>query len=104
MFSNAVEYTDAGGTIFFEVLQHENELCFTVTDTGRGFSDEALKRATEQFFTGDQSRSLQEHVGIGLYIAECVVKQHGGRLGLENSDRTGGARVCISLCNSEAGV
>lgn len=104
VFSNAVEYTDAGGTIFFEVLQHENELCFTVTDTGCGFSDEALKRATEQFFTGDQSRSLQEHVGIGLYMAECVVKQHGGRLGLENSDRTGGARVCISLCNSEAGV
>lgn len=97
VFSNAVTYTSAGGTVFFEVRQEENELSFLVTDTGCGFCAEALNHATELFFTGDKSRGTDGHVGMGLYMADLVMKQHGGELVFGNSRETGGARVCLRL-------
>ena len=97
VFANAAEYTAAGGTIFFEVCEEKDAIAFTVTDTGCGFSGEALRHAKEQFFSGDKSRGQGAHSGIGLYLADLVARGHGGELILENSKETGGARVCIKI-------
>ncbi len=97
VLANAVEHTPAGGTIFFEVQEKENEILFSITDMGNGFTPEALKRATEQFYMGDQSRNAKSHYGIGLYVANSIATQHGGQLILRNSEKTGGAQVFISI-------
>lgn len=97
ILSNAVEYTPAKGTIFFDVNEKDNAILFSITDTGSGFSSEALKRATEQFYMDDQSRNSKSHYGIGLYVVNSIVTQHGGQLILSNSEKTGGAQVTISI-------
>ena len=71
-------------------------LC-SITDTGNGFSPEALKRATEQFYMDEQSRHSKSHYGIGLYVANSIITQHGGQLILSNSEKTGGAQVVIKI-------
>lgn len=97
VLSNAVEYTPQGGAVTFEIWEHNNELHFVITDTGKGFSDEALKHAAEQFFMDDDSRNSKSHYGIGLYVAASIAKKHNGKIILENSAVAGGAKVTIQI-------
>ncbi|MFR2144453.1 MAG: sensor histidine kinase [Faecalimonas sp.] len=97
VLSNAVEHTPQGGNVTFEVWEYNNELSFRITDTGTGFSDEALKHATEQFFMDDDSRNSKSHYGIGLYVAASIAKKHGGKILLENSVVASGAKVTIQI-------
>lgn len=97
VLSNAVEHTPQGGKISLEAFQYENMLSIVISDTGSGFSAEALKHGTEQFFMDDDSRNSKSHYGIGLYVAVSVVQKHGGRLVLENSSQNGGAKVTLEI-------
>ena len=97
VLSKAVEHTPQGGNVTFEVWEYNNELSFRITDTGTGFSDEALKHATEQFFMDDDSRNSKSHYGIGLYVAASIAKKHGGKILLENSVVASGAKVTIQI-------
>ena len=97
VLSNAVEHTPQGGEVIFEIEEHSNELSFLITDTGKGFSDEALKHATEQFFMEDDSRTSKSHYGIGLYVAASIAQKHNGKIILENSAVVGGAKVTIQI-------
>lgn len=97
VLSNAVEHTPQGGKISLEAFQYENMLSIVISDTGSGFSAEALKHGTEQFFMDDDSRNSKSHYGIGLYVAASVVQKHGGRLVLENSSQNGGAKVTLEI-------
>lgn len=97
VFSNAIEYTPAGKTVFFEVYEKDNSILCSITDMGSGFSPEALKHATELFFMDEQSRHSKSHYGIGLYVADSIIAKHGGQLILSNSEKTGGAQVIIKI-------
>ena len=97
VLSNAVEHTPQGGKISLEAFQYENMLSIVISDTGSGFSAEALKHGTEQFFMDDDSRNSKSHYGSGLYVAASVVQKHGGRLVLENSSQNGGAKVTLEI-------
>jgi signal transduction histidine kinase len=95
--SNAVDYSPEHGTIWFSVSSEDNKVRFTVTDSGKGFSPEDLRNATNQFYQGDFSRSSKLHYGMGLFIADSIVKQHGGTLAVANSPSTGGGMVTIEI-------
>jgi signal transduction histidine kinase len=62
-----------------------------VTDTGKGFSSEALSRFSEFFFSEKEGG-----MGIGLSVASEIVKAHGGELRVANG-AGGGARVMVTL-------
>ena len=62
-----------------------------VTDTGPGFSDEALTRATEPFFSAKKGQGS----GLGLSMVYDQTKLVGGTMRLDNTDS--GARVTLRL-------
>lgn len=95
--SNTVDYSPEHGAIWFSVSEKDNKIRFTVTDNGNGFSPEDLRSATDQFYQGDFSRSSKLHYGMGLFIADSIVKQHGGTLIVANSPATGGGMVSIEI-------
>ena len=97
VLSNAIEHTPAGKTVFFDVYEKDSSIICSITDTGNGFSPEALKRGTEQFYMDEQSRHSKSHYGIGLYVADSIIAKHGGQLILSNSEKTGGAQVIIEI-------
>ena len=70
-------------------------LQITVADSGPGFSGEALRHGTEQFYQADKSRAGTAHYGLGLYIARTVLEENGGALEVGNSEETGGGEVRI---------
>lgn len=95
--SNAVDYSREHGVIWFSVSAENNKIRFTIMDSGKGFSPEDLRNATNQFYQGDFSRSSKLHYGMGLFIADSIVMQHGGTLAVENSPTTGGGMVTIEI-------
>ena len=97
IIKNAAEHTLAGGRIDVAVHEQGDKLVFIIEDTGSGFTQEALKYGTEQFFMDDTSRTGGNHYGIGLFSAKIVARKHGGDIKLSNSEVTGGARVEISF-------
>ena len=97
IIKNAAEHTPKSGTVHIYIKEQSGELIFTVEDTGSGFTKEALLHGTEQFFMDDTSRSGGVHYGIGLFSAKSIAENHGGRILLTNSKKTGGAKVEISF-------
>ncbi len=71
---------------------HETWIEFSVSDTGSGFSNDALNRALDPFFTTKGS----EGSGLGLAMVYDQAKISGGALKLENTSE-GGARVTLRL-------
>ncbi|KOR26771.1 HAMP domain-containing sensor histidine kinase [Clostridium sp. L74] len=97
VISNAVEYSPSNSNLYFSVEGKDNYLEFSVIDSGKGFSSRDLKVAKKQFYMSDSSRTSKIHWGMGLYIADSIVKQHNGTLIIKNSQQIGGAQVIIKI-------
>lgn len=97
LISNSVEFSPENSTLYIDVDNKDNYLNICITDCGCGFSKEALEHAKERFYMANQSRSSKLHYGMGLYIVDSIIKQHKGKLLLDNSIETKGAKVTIQL-------
>ena len=96
MLDNAVRYTPAGGTVTLDVSKAEDILVFTVTDTGPGFTPEALHKAGQFLYT-DAARPGNGHQGLGLYLARSVAQAYGGKLVLANTGIGAQAQLCLPM-------
>lgn len=94
LLDNAVRYTPRGGTVTLLVTKEKQDFILRVTDTGPGFTPEALAKAGEMLYT-DAARSDAAHQGLGLYFARKVAQSHGGVLVLSNLPAAYGA--CAEL-------
>lgn len=65
-----------------------------VEDSGPGIPDELRYRVFEPFFT--TKRAAQQHLGLGLAMAQEVVSRHGGTIDIDPAYRTG-CRVRVQL-------
>ncbi len=69
----------------------------TVSDTGRGMTEEELRHITEPFYRTDKVRSRADGgAGLGLTLCRRIVEAHGGKM--EFSSKPGeGTAVCVKL-------
>ena len=96
LLDNAAAHTPRGGTVTLTVVRENNSFILRVTDTGPGFTAEALARAGEMFYT-DAARSDSSHQGLGLYSARRTAAAHGGTLRVYNTPG-GCAELCLPIC------
>ena len=97
VISNAVEYSEKDGRLLFHTRAIDCKLQFIISDSGKGFSIEDLKCATDQFYRGDKSRKSKNHYGIGLSIAKTFIELHHGNIKLSNSQEFGGTQVTLEI-------
>ena len=102
LLDNAIYYSSDHGTVTLhtcivtrDINSSESSsagsmLQFTVSDEGCGFSAEALRLGTEEFYRYDTSRSDSSHFGMGLTIVKQLVDGIGGTLILGNRPEGGG--------------
>lgn len=95
--ANAVEHTPSGSHLLLTARVEEDEFTFICLDSGPGFSLESLEKATQLFYQEDKSRQSRNHSGLGLTIANDIIRLHHGSLSLSNDDNTGSAKVTIIL-------
>ncbi len=97
LLSNAVRYTDPGGTVTVETSQDGPQAELAVTDTGIGIAGDDLPYIFERFWRGERSRARATGgAGIGLAIVAELVRAHNGRIDVES--RPGeGSRFTVTL-------
>lgn len=84
---NAMQAMPEGGTIDVAITTQGRDALLEIADEGRGFSEEALRRWNEPFFS-----EREGGMGLGLTLADEVMHGHGGSIEVAN-DPDGGARV-----------
>jgi two-component system phosphate regulon sensor histidine kinase PhoR len=85
LLDNAIQYTLPGGQIMLSAENGEDEVTFTVSDTGIGIPRADQPRIFERFYRVDVARSREVGgTGLGLAIAKHLVEVHRGRLWVES--------------------
>lgn len=93
IIDNAVKYTQAGGQVLIEQCEEDGVARITVKDTGVGIPEQDIDRVKEKFFKSNKS---VRGSGIGLAVADEIVKQHNGLLFLESTEGVG-TTVTVAL-------
>lgn len=92
LLGNAAKFTPDGGTVTLDVEEVAGEAVLTVSDTGIGIPHEEQQHLFTRFF---RSSLAQRHAiqgsGLGLSIAEAIVREHGGSLEVKSSPGVGTA-------------
>ncbi|MCA8907914.1 MAG: hypothetical protein KDA49_06205 [Rhodospirillaceae bacterium] len=88
LLTNAVKYTEAGGTVTVTTgCNSEGSIFITVADTGVGIAEEDIPRAFEPYrrLVDPRAAGTPEGTGLGLALVKRMIEQHGGSIGLESA-------------------
>lgn len=83
----------ANQTVYLTIRREEDQLYFSVSDDGPGFSSEAIKRGIVPFYS---SKRAEGHTGIGLTISQKLLEKFPSTLSIHNID-SGGACISFSI-------
>ncbi len=86
VIDNAVKYTEAGGHIVVSAFNEEGCIRVTISDTGCGIPAKDLDHVKEKFFQAD---TKVRGSGIGLAVADEIIKSHNGLIFLESTEGEG---------------
>jgi two-component system, OmpR family, phosphate regulon sensor histidine kinase PhoR len=85
LIDNAIQYTLPGGQIDVSALVVDDDVVFTVSDTGIGIPKADQPRIFERFYRVDVARSREAGgTGLGLAIAKHIVEVHAGRIWVDS--------------------
>lgn len=97
ILQNAVDVSKENMHLHLVFSNTQTEYTISVLDEGPGFTEEALEKGTERFFsTKDQSGS--GHYGLGLAITNELVQRNNGTIQITNlveQNKIVGARVSL---------
>jgi len=85
LVSNAIKFTERGGTVTVSAGVEATRLVVRVADNGVGISAEDLKRIGDPFFqAGKTYQRRHEGTGLGLSIVKSLVALHGGEMTVQS--------------------
>ena len=93
IIDNALKYTSPGGTITVSSREDSGLVRVVISDTGCGIPAEHLPNVKKKFYKANQ---LVRGSGIGLAVADEIVRLHGGALDIQSQEDVG-TTVTISL-------
>ncbi len=97
LVSNAIKFTERGGTVTVSAAVEGPRLVLRVTDTGVGIAADDLKRIGDPFFqAGKTYQRRHEGTGLGLSIVKSLVALHAGEINVQ-SKIDEGTTVTVAL-------
>ncbi|MGB5518647.1 MAG: ATP-binding protein [Gammaproteobacteria bacterium] len=94
---NALDFSAGKEPVLFELDRRENQVELSIINQGPAMPEDVL----EGLFHGMISRRAESgdkpHLGIGLYIANRIARQHEGQLSVVNLAENKGVKVSILL-------
>ena len=79
LLDNAIKYCDAGGNIQLSLTCRRHQV-LTVENTYQDVDKLELNRLFDRFYRADKARTFSGSFGIGLSIAQSIVKSHKGNI------------------------
>jgi PAS domain S-box-containing protein len=103
LLSNAIKYSPSGSSVVFDVRNVEGHVEIGISDSGPGIAPEQRDWIFDRFRqAGAAEKAVMKSTGLGLSIAQMIVKEHGGSIGVESKVGKG-SRFWIRLPSEEDG-
>lgn len=95
LIENGLKFTPAHGSVVISAHKVQNTILIKVQDSGIGIAPEHQKRIFGRFFQVEKSRrgGVGHGIGLGLPIAQQIVRAHGGELSVESTPGNGSAFI-----------
>lgn len=98
LLDNARKYSAPNGTVQVTLQKSGAHHCLlSVADPGDAISPEDLKKIFQRFYRIDEARAMNHSYGLGLAIAENIVKNHKGRIWAESEGGINTFRVELPM-------
>jgi signal transduction histidine kinase len=83
LIGNATKFTPRSGRIVVRVEPKNEDVMFSVTDTGVGIAADAQPHVFDRFWQGTK-KARRLGAGLGLSITKGIIEAHGGRIGVDS--------------------
>jgi signal transduction histidine kinase/ActR/RegA family two-component response regulator len=98
LVSNAIKFTDKGGSVEVALTRVASSLRISVADNGPGIAQDVLPFIFDRFRQGDSSPNRQHSgLGLGLAIARHLAEAHGGAISARSGGPDMGAVFSVRL-------
>lgn len=95
LVSNAIKYSDSGGTVTLATKDQGQSVLISVTDRGAGMDAEDLSRIAKPFEQGRNSRG-HAGTGLGLAMVQKLADMHKGKVTIRTAPGEG-TQVIVTL-------
>jgi two-component system sensor histidine kinase KdpD len=89
LLNNAVRYTPPGSPLTLRARTEGAEVIVSLADCGAGISEAEQQKIFEKFYRGKTHRDRIPGTGVGLTIAQEIVRAHDGRIWVESQPGKG---------------
>lgn len=96
LVDNAIAYTPEQGEITLSLTYTKNSIEYRISDNGPGVPDDKKIAIFQRFYRIDESHHDKAHFGLGLCIAEEIIRMHKGKIWIEDTPG-GGATFVVKL-------
>lgn len=85
LISNAIRYSTLESKVTIEIKLEDEMLLFSVKDEGPGIAKEDIPSLFQAFqTTRNKGTAGEKSTGLGLLIAKKIIKEHGGKIGVNS--------------------
>jgi signal transduction histidine kinase len=90
LITNAIKFTFAEGTVLVECERQENEMLFSITDTGIGIEPEHLNKLFRIDCKLSRNGTADEKgTGLGLILCKEFIEKQSGKIWVESETGKG---------------
>lgn len=86
LLDNAMKYSDSEYPVKIDLKSHEAHCILTVSGKGISLSKSDCKKIFKRFYRIDKSRTDSQSYGLGLAIADSIVREHSGKIWAESKN------------------
>jgi signal transduction histidine kinase len=84
LLNNAFNHTSGGGEIKLKMVENEQSIRISVTDTGSGIPVEELPYIWDRYYKADKKENLKVGTGLGLAIVKSILEAHEAEYGVKS--------------------
>jgi hemerythrin-like metal-binding protein len=83
LYSNSIKYSEPGCEISTKIEFKDDVVLVSVSDIGKGMTPDQVEHVFDKFYRAEKVENIQG-AGLGMGIAEHLIKNHAGRIWVES--------------------